>query len=142
MEILESIITITLPLIVLIFTTIIGVIRPLGKIEGRTEYIENEVKGTISKLIDGLTDVTKSVTDPRLIEAFKKGKSPLSTEQIKKRDELLQKGRNYGLNSYEVEELRQILEQGARESAAGSFFAFLGFLALISILLAALSKED
>ena len=145
MEIIDLFLTLTLPIILalafLLITTYLGVIKPLGKIEKQTEDIQKEIKDTTSKLTLGLIDVTKRLTDPTFIRAFQEGKSPLTPEQIKRRDELLQKGRQEGLATQEVEELRAILEQGARETAAGNFLAFLGFLFLIGLLLAALSGD-
>ena len=145
MEIIDLFLTLTLPIIlalaILVITTYLGVIRPLGKIEERTENIQTEIHDTTSKMTTGLIEITKRITDPNFIKAFREGKSPLTPEQIKRRDELLQKGRKEGLASEEVEELRPILEQGARESAAGNILAFLGFLFLIGLLLAALSGD-
>ncbi|KPV63286.1 MAG: hypothetical protein AOA65_1294 [Candidatus Bathyarchaeota archaeon BA1] len=145
MEIIDLFLSITLPLLItlaiLLITTYLGIIRPLSKTEQEVKNIGAEVHEMRATMIYGLIEIARRVTDPAFVKAFKEGKSPLTPEQIKRRDELLERGRKEGLGKEEVEELRAILEQGARESVAGNILAFLVFLFLIGLLLAALSRK-
>lgn len=138
-------ISITFPiiaaLIFLMLETYLGLVRPMGKIEERTDTILNEVRDQTSKLIDSLTDSLMRVTDPHFIEAFTKGETPLTPDQKGRRDELIDKGRKNGLLIDEAKELRDLLEQGARDLSAGSLSAYAGFLLLIGMLTSTLTKD-
>jgi hypothetical protein len=139
LETLDLFLYVTLPLLftllILIVTTYLGMIKPLTEINERTKRIETDMK-------EGLINVVKTVTNTDYIKTLRgNSDDPLTAAQIKRRDELLERGRRVGLTRDEVAELKVILEEGARETAAGNALAFLGFLFLIGLLLAALSRE-
>jgi len=109
----------------------------LNKVADNTASINTQIKEMNDKLVNALIDTVKKLTSPPFI----KTQNPLTPEKIARRDQLLERGRLYGLNPEEVQELRAILEEGARDAAAGSIFALLGFIFLIGLLVSALSKK-
>jgi hypothetical protein len=114
-----------------------GIGNKLDRLVENTASINTQIKGMSDKLVDSLIETVKKLTSP----PFVKTGNPLTPEKIARRDQLLEKGRTYGLNPNEVQELRVILEEGAKDAAAGNFLALVGIIFLIGLLLSALSEK-
>ena len=109
-----------------------GIESKLDEVVKNTSSINTQIKDMNVKMLDALIDTVKKFTGSG---------NPLTPEKIARRDQLLEKGRLYGLNPEEVQELRAILEEGARDAAAGNILALFGFIFLIALLASALSKK-
>jgi F0F1-type ATP synthase beta subunit len=69
---------------------------------------------------------------------------PLPPEKIKRRDYLLDKGKKVGLTKDEANELKEILEEEAREAFTSGLIdalAFAGLLLFVGLLVASLSEK-
>ena len=76
--------------------------------------------------------------------AHKSWGNPLSLQEQRRRDELLQKGSAEGLTPWEAEELQALLRKEAQDDFAKgmlTFIAFLGVLALIKALVDSLERK-
>lgn len=120
-----------------IATAVSGIKNKLDEVAQNTASINTQIKDMNDKLVSALIDTVKKLMGPPFIKTG----NPLTPEKIAKRDQLLEKGRLYGLNPEEVQELRAILEEGARDAAAGNLLALFGFIFLIGLLASALSKK-
>jgi len=97
----------------------------------------------IAKIMQGLVDITK-LSIGKVPSEEKKKDNPLTPEQRRRRDQLLERGRTTGLNKGEADELRKILEDEARDSftrGAIGFLAFLGLLFLVGLFIASLLED-
>jgi len=117
------------------------IIKGIGDMTKTLILINERTKRTETDVKEALVETIKRITSTDYLRLLKTSDDPLTPEQIKRRDELLEKGKLFGLSGGEVTELKAILEEGAREASAGNVFALLAFLFFIGLLLASLSKE-
>ena len=86
----------------------------------------------------GLDSLFKSRADPQEPD-------PLSPEKVRRRDELINKGKIYGLSPEETSELKKLLEEDARDdfiSGVINFLAFIGLLVIIDKLVSELTRQN
>lgn len=81
----------------------------------------------------GLQELVKSLSSQNVHHS-------LPPEMAQRRDWLIQKARQYGLDPYEAEELQSLLSEDARSDFASGVIGFLAFLA-ITAAVAALIRE-
>jgi hypothetical protein len=141
-------------------TTILGVCGILGGLIYYTLSKVDSIKTTIDTSISpfkefadlikqiGMQELAKRIS--QLFEKLlrerpsEKINDPLPPEKIKRRDYLLDKGKKVGLTKDEANELKEILEEEAREAFISGLIGALAFAVLllfIGLLVASLSEK-
>lgn len=108
-------------------------------------YVNNRVK-KVEKLVEPMAPVIKEVDNWLKIrglnglfegEQSKNTHHSLPSEEARRRDQLIQKGKQYGLDQYEAEQLKRLLDEDARSDVASGIISALAFV-LIVVAIAAL----
>ena len=104
----------------------------------------------IKKGIEPIKDMERWLKERGLEQIFKQSSHEnvehhsLPPEEAQRRDLLIAKGREYGLDPYEAEELRGLLDRDARSDFASGiigFLAFLGIAVAIGVLIQELTRK-
>ena len=137
------------------FWAVIGVIvtlciiawRARGYLNGAKNKLDSIAKDTRDirersfSLIENLANRQAGLLE-HIIKSHPAGKNnPLTPEKAKRRDELMQKGRLFGLAQAEADELEALLREEAFERFAQGSLALLAFLALAAFVVALFSSK-